>query len=163
MVKVKWFKIEEQISRINTSLGLNKEHLFIDCSSLDYKIVLYNINISFQSFVPFLLGTSFLYIVSWIASEPSTYRVTNLPLDANLIKVLLEAVECVMHWMWGVIVTLSVWILHVLFACMCLPSSLAFGHLVQVACLVILKEHLPFRLLGRLAPSWSLLRFSSTC
>ena len=49
---------------INTSSGQAEELMFINCSSLNYRIVMYNICISFQFFVTPSIGASFLYIVN---------------------------------------------------------------------------------------------------
>ena len=98
MVKVRKFKEEELIFRINPSLGLDEEQLFINCSNLKYRLVLHNLYVLFQSFVPLFGGVSFPYIVNRIASQPSTCIAKDLSLDNCLIMDLLEVVECAVRY-----------------------------------------------------------------
>ena len=78
-------------------VGQAEEQLFFRNTFLSFTILKSSLNfpisLSKLILIPSQGGPSFLYIVAWIASQPSTWRIVDLSLDTCLIFAMLVAVE----------------------------------------------------------------------
>ena len=76
------FMVGKERFLFKSFLGLAEKQLFFRKTPLDFTMVTYYLNPSFSDPPPpFQCGSSFLYTVVWIASQPFTWKTIDLSLD----------------------------------------------------------------------------------